>query len=238
MLEDTRVAPQNEELYLFSGFLKCGVCGGNITKKTVPVKDKRYTYFICLNHKNGCNCTNKMNFKEQSLEKAVLKTLNLRYKTFLNMRGMIDYVKTLPFHTTEIERIKIQIEKHIQSIENNNAMLVDLYEDLKKNFIDEKDYKTIRQMYSDRIAASEKAIETLKKEFDIVSSANTSDFNVYENIANNGGFTELTRKILVSLIDKIYLNDKNDISIIFTFDEDIKLMENYIGKFPQETEVC
>ena len=121
-------------------------------------------------------------------------------------------------------------------------MLFRSYEDLKKSLIDEKDYKTIKQMYSDRIAVSEKTIETLKRELDIVSSANINSFNVYENIADNGGFTELTRKILVSLIDKIYLNGKNNISIVFKFDEDARLMEDYISKLPsglqKESEVC
>ena len=242
MCEDTRVAPQNEQLYLFSGFLKCGVCGGNVTRKTVPIKGRRYTYFICLNHKNGYNCTNKMNFKEQSLEKTVLKTLNLRYKAFLNMQSMIDYVKSLPFHTAETEKIKTQIEKHIQSIENNNAMLFDLYEDLKKNIIDEKDYKSIKQIYMDRIEISEKTVKNLQKEIDFISSGNKSSFSIYKNIANKGGFTELSRKIIVSLIDKIYLNNKNDISIVFKFDEDARLMEDYINKLPsglqKESEVC
>ena len=235
MCEDTRVAPKNEQLYLFSGFLKCGVCGGNVTRKTVPIKEKSYTYFICLNHKNGCNCTNKMNFKEQSLEKTVLKTLNLRYKAFLDMQGMIDYVRSLPLHTVEIEKIENQIVKYKNSIENDNAMLLD---DLKKNLIDEKDYKSIKQIYADRIETSEKAVKNLQKEINVISSGNKSTFSIYENIANNGSFTELSRKIIVSLIDKIYLNGKNDISIVFKFDEDASLMENYISKLPKETGVC
>ena len=117
-------------------------------------------------------------------------------------------------------------------------MLVDLYEDLKKNIIDKKDYKSIKQIYTDRIEISEKAVKNLKKEIDVISSGNKNSFSIYESIANNGGFTELSRKIIVSLIDKIYLNGKNDISIVFKFDEDVRLMENYISKLPKETGVC
>ncbi len=121
-------------------------------------------------------------------------------------------------------------------------MLVDLYEDLKKNIIDEKDYKSIKQMYADRIETSEKVVKNLQKEIDVISSENKSTFSIYENIANNDGFTELSRKIIVSLIDKIYLNGKNDISIVFKFDEDVRLMKDYISKLPsglqKESEVC
>ena len=117
-------------------------------------------------------------------------------------------------------------------------MLLDLYEDLKKNLIDEKDYKSIKQIYADRIETSEKAVKNLQKEINVISSGNKSTFSIYENIANNGSFTELSRKIIVSLIDKIYLNGKNDISIVFKFDEDASLMENYISKLPKETGVC
>lgn len=50
-LTDTRVSPEEEALYLFSGLVKCGWCGGNMTRKTVPVNGKKYVYLVCAENK-------------------------------------------------------------------------------------------------------------------------------------------------------------------------------------------
>lgn len=50
-LTDTRVSPEEEALYLFSGLVKCGWCGGNMTRKTVTVNGKKYVYLVCAENK-------------------------------------------------------------------------------------------------------------------------------------------------------------------------------------------
>lgn len=54
---DTRTSPGGEKVYIFSGILICGSCGGRMTRKTVPSGSRKYHYYYCpTGKKNGCTC--------------------------------------------------------------------------------------------------------------------------------------------------------------------------------------
>ena len=59
--------------YLFSGLLRCGVCGGNMTITTTnpPV-------YGCADHRNRHSCANKKTIRVDVLESAFLSTLGQR----------------------------------------------------------------------------------------------------------------------------------------------------------------
>ena len=53
---DTRTAPEQKAVYLFSGVLVCGCCGARMTRKTNRVKGREYNYYYCpTGKKNGCD---------------------------------------------------------------------------------------------------------------------------------------------------------------------------------------
>ncbi len=56
MLIDTRIAPNREQVYLFSGVCFCSECGSNLIRKNRGTKEKPYIYYICNNAKNKLGC--------------------------------------------------------------------------------------------------------------------------------------------------------------------------------------
>ena len=72
---DTRIAPEEKALYLFSGFVKCGYCNGNMTRKTVPQKGKKYIYLVCVENKNKSGCPNHKGISLNKFEQAILVTI-------------------------------------------------------------------------------------------------------------------------------------------------------------------
>jgi len=44
---DTRTSPDESKVYLFSGVLICGCCGGRMKRKTVPSGNKKHFYYWC-----------------------------------------------------------------------------------------------------------------------------------------------------------------------------------------------
>lgn len=71
---DTRTAPDGEAVYLFSGLLVCGCCGGRMTRKTNTVTGKKYIYYYCpTGKKKGCD--HPVMLKEDDLITCVLESL-------------------------------------------------------------------------------------------------------------------------------------------------------------------
>ena len=89
---DTRIAPEEQALHLFSGFVKCGCCGGNMTRKTVPVKGKKYIYLVCVENKNKNGCKNNKAISLTKFEKVVLDVINLHIENVLELDQMLKIV--------------------------------------------------------------------------------------------------------------------------------------------------
>jgi site-specific DNA recombinase len=62
--------------YLFSGLLRCGLCGGNMT--ITSTKTPRYG---CANHRNSGICVNKATIPLQALEKEFMAALSERLQS-------------------------------------------------------------------------------------------------------------------------------------------------------------
>lgn len=86
MLMDTRVKPQGERIYLFSGFLICGDCGQNMIRSRKVVKGKEYIYYICSSYKNKRKCKSHR-IREEKIKDFVNKSLNER---FLELEALSD----------------------------------------------------------------------------------------------------------------------------------------------------
>ena len=44
---DTRISPNEEEVYVLSGLVVCAECGAPMIKRNVPAGGKVYSYYIC-----------------------------------------------------------------------------------------------------------------------------------------------------------------------------------------------
>ncbi|NLK70337.1 MAG: recombinase family protein, partial [Clostridiales bacterium] len=71
LLHDTRIAPAEETVYLFSGIIACGDCKENMIRKTVPANGKKYYYYTCSTNRNDKNSCTTHNISEKAFEEAV-----------------------------------------------------------------------------------------------------------------------------------------------------------------------
>jgi len=133
----------------------------------------------------------------------------------------------LPFRNREIKQLKDEIVKCGEKKEYYQKHSLGLYEDLKNNIINEKDYKALKKMYSDEIEIIDKRIESINKEISVISNNNHSKYLEY---AESGKFENLSRKIVVTFINKIFIYNKERIEIDFKFQTDYDIMQKYINK--------
>lgn len=102
-----------------------------------------------------------------------------------------------------------------QIIEKNNELRMNVYEDLREGIIDKAEYAELKEEFSQRIADAKQALEKLqisKNEIQHGFSAQQSwlsQFREYQNI------TEVTRAVVVNLIEKIFIYENNEIEVIF-----------------------
>lgn len=232
LAEDTRISEDNNLVYPLSGILKCGECGGNITRKTIPSGGKKYVYYVCINNKNKCGCTNKTALSVNRLNAAVLKSLNAHINSFIMLSKLSEYILTLPYRTREIEKLNAQKIKSEEHIEKIKKFKLSLYEDYSKGFIDSDDYKDFNDRYNEEIEEYKQTINNLIAEVDILTADKQNSLDTLKKFAAKGEITELTRETAVSLIDKVIVTDKEHIEVQFKFQSQIDILNSYIRKSP------
>lgn len=228
--EDTRVSPKNDKTYIFSGVLKCGICGGNLTRKVITSSGKKFEYYICINNKNNKTCDNTTNFPVKKLEKTVLDIINIHLLQFADMQSMLKKISDMPVQNDAIKKLISEKDNCLTKIDLIKKHSAELYDDFKSNLISEEEFKNIRQMYLEEISSLSKQATNIKREIEVISLSKKSEIDNYTKFISNGKLEKLDRELVVELIDKILIYDKNHIELVFKFQNDFDIIKEYINK--------
>ena len=194
---DTRVQSSGI-LSMWAGALKCADCGRAMHKKYCKNKTGTvYEYYICSTYrKKSKNLCTKHTLKVEELENAVLETIKLHIKLFVDTEILLQQINDFNAEKVandSIENIKQSKKKEIERVNNLKRCL---YEDWKSEYITKEEYFEYKQQYEkdiDRIREvmanldkqNEKQIETVN-----ANSLWIENFKVHKNI------TELDRDFI------------------------------------------
>lgn len=214
--QDTRVAPDEETVYPFSGLIFCADCKSGMVRKTVPEGGKKYTYYYCSKNKAGEGCTTHC-ISEKVLEKAILQALQNHIASILDIERILRYIDTLPMQQEEIRKIDTQLLMKQEEIEKYKNLKVSIYEDLKSGLIDADEYREFKDIYGKRCAEAEKAAELLRQDISLILAGKGANSIWMEAFKKNRNITKLSRKVIVSLIEWINVYSGSRVEIRFRY---------------------
>lgn len=232
---DTRVAPDEQLLYLFSGIVKCGHCGGNMTRKTVPANGKNYVYLICVENKNRRGCSNNKGISLKKFEKTILEIINLHIENIFELSKMLAVVQKVPYGGYLSDRLKDNILEKEQQIEKKRRYTMEVYIDFKDGIITKSEYLELKESFYSEINALEKEIEALQEEMEKLAKAKKDKVQWVDQFIAYRGFSELTREILQKLVKEIKIFDKNRIEVVFQFQSEYEEICRYIESTVENT---
>lgn len=224
--EDTRIAPDEKKIYPYSGKIFCGDCGAAITRKTTRSGEKTYVYYVCSASK--INLCTKHSICSQELDDAILATIQAQIRVILDIDKAIQQMETLTWEHSEIKKIDTSILVQEELIEKNSELRLGIYEDLHDGIIDKEEFKELKQEFTQRILNAQNAIEKLQvSKNDILQGVSSqqnwiSQFRKYKNI------TEISRPIVVNLVEKIYIYENNKIEIVFRHQDQLANMVSFL----------
>lgn len=225
LAKDTRTSPQNDTLYLFSGFLKCADCGKSIARHKV----RGNVYYYCTTYKNRSKklCT-KHTIRHNRLEAAVLYAIQQQIYLVLDYTKSVEQINKAPLVKSQIKKISEAILQKEKALAKITRYKQAIYQDWKDNIISQSDYFHMREDYEREEDTLRKTLQKLeaerKEEENGVDIENPflATFRKYENI------TELTRDVLVDLVDYIKIYEGENISIVFNFADELKRVVDFV----------
>jgi len=229
LLRDMRISPGEETVYPFSGIIRCADCGMNMVRKTVPSGGIKYIYYVCKSSKIKACKTHSIS--EKVLQESVMTALQTHITNIINLDQVLSFINTLPVKQHEIQRIDKQLLKIQEEVNRYKELKISLYESLIGGIIEEGEYTELKETYSQKGDEAEKAALRLSGEIEKILSNNGEQHFWIEQFKEYHNITELTRKIVVSLIDEILVYEGNRIGIRFKYQYNYESAVNFVQSF-------
>ena len=252
---DTRTGTAKERVYYLSGIVKCGDCGANMVRKTVPSGKRKFIYYVCGGHKGNKDICSSHNINAEALEESVLRLLNYQIKDVTDLGRILDKledaqirkgeIKTLkdtsmPFGRKEEKRNR-QITKKKEEIQKYNHLRLDLYEDYKDGLITKEEYLELKEIYEKRTQAAEQVLEAMEVEMAFFADGDENTCGWINEFKKYGYLECLSREVVVSLIEQILVYEKKKgeryprIEIHFKYADEFQASLNLLEELHEET---
>lgn len=196
-------------------------CKRAMNKKSSTNKSgKTYEYYICSTYRKKSNklCT-KHTIKIEQLEKAVLKVINLHIDMLIDTKKILKKLESNNLQKSKESTSKNRIvakQKEIAKIENFKKAL---YQDWKNEDITREEYLTYKKSYEEDLKRLKQNIENLKKEEQ--NKQNEKENKWIETFQTQKKIEELSREIMLELIECIYVHENGEITIRFKFEDEL-----------------
>lgn len=222
---DTRTAPNEDSVYLFSGILICGCCGTRMTRKTVPYKDKKYYYYYCpKGKKNGCEGSKMI--KENDLVSCITSSVKMHIHNIVNLDELLSNLNEKKIAKKVYEKYTVQLEDIQKQIDTISAFKTNMYESLLNEIISKSEYGDMKKEYDLELVRLKGAKTIVTAEFEQAKANEDEKMRWMEHFKNFREMENLSRSAVVQLIHHISIEKDMEIHIKFRYQSEY---ENALG---------
>lgn len=217
---ETRRPNDAETVALFAGFLYCGDCGSRLVRRSASYKGKRYIYYQCSGSKQNKGSCTSHNLRDEKLHNIVRNALQMQIQIVMEEAEFVESIRQAQQEPYRVRRIERQIRQLTAEKAHTQGIKEKLYGDYAEEILTREDFLNYNELYSKRIEEYERKITELEAEQQNLQTApNAYPFlDVYRKYRK---LEEITRPMVVELIEKIEVYEGNRVEITFRFHDEI-----------------
>ena len=229
---DGRVSADTETANIFCGLLMCADCKAPMIKRINTYKGKKKIFYICQTKNKSLGCS-RHSISEEVLKEILLKEIKTWLDLMMSYSKVMDFVNEMEIHYEQVVEYDTQIGILRNEYNRYDKLKSGLLSDLKEGIIDKEEFEEFQCLYKKKCDEIESAISNqkalIKKMFQNGIAANTQ-LNKYKETADLG---ELTRELLVTMVQRIYVHEEKEIDIVFRFLNELEELK-FINQMVQE----
>ena len=226
--KDTRAAPNQAEVYLLSGFVRCADCGQSMVRRTVTKNGARYIYYVCSTNKAGNGCSSH-SIREDLLTDAILTAIQNQIMALVDAGQVMREMEMLPQEHMGLKTLHTQIEALQAEVERYQELKVQLYRDRQLEVVTTEEYSEISARFSERIAAAKESMAKLEMRCNEIAQQKTGLWPWMDSFCKYHNVEQLDRRVLSALVDHVTVYRKNKIEVVFRFQDEIEQMLGYVA---------
>ena len=226
---DTRISTSVRQLDIFSGFCKCGDCKRGMNKKHIHQPYKEYYYYICSTFKKGGhNACTKHSIQTNVVKDVVFEVLKQYVNVALTMNNIIDFINQSKERNSQTDKFEKQLTAKHKERDKASKMLVDLYPDFKNGLLNQDTYLMFKAKYEQEIVSINEQIAEIENRIEQIKTGLTQENRFISNFVKYQNITELTRDMVVELINNIYIYEGGRIEVEVKFRDEYETALEYI----------
>lgn len=199
MKKDSRALKGQENVWMFSGYVRCGRCGRVMVRINSGISDIRY--YRCQSVRLEQSCGMRA-LREDTLLKVFRDAVsNLSY----SIRGARTEESEGKVRLSIIEDLSKEID-HLEGIKTR------LNQDLKDGIVTREEFITLSGRFSERT-------EEAKKRRDALEKGDNSFSKWMERVSRLSEGFEINRRLVNFLVDEIVVHDRDNVEVCFRFAE-------------------
>lgn len=214
LLSDMRTAPGQDTVYLFSGLLYCGDCNHSMTRRKI----QSGIQYICSTYNNTKGCT-RHSINEDQLKAIVLSAIRSHMQVLMDVEKLIEHISGIDVKNNDIVRFDKELQNKNAELERYSKLQRRLYKDWVDEIISEEELAEFEKMYYDYCDEIRKIIQHLTYRNLKISEKVKENSKWLEKFKKHQNVDELSRIMLVILLDKIKIYENNQVEIIFRFQD-------------------
>ena len=220
---DTCAINGTDMVEIFSGIARCADCGAPMFRRTARAKGHNYLYLRCstFHYKQGCS---SHMIRLDKLDSTVLEMLQEKIREISNLSERIDEINSGEIKNKKTIAVERQIELLDKEIKKYEDLKQGLYEDMTSGIISREEYKEFGDNFEMKIRSVKDARKEVLAQKEKIENIDFTDVPWINDFLKYKNITVLNRRIVVELIDKILIHDKNTIEIVYRFSKEMNLL--------------
>ena len=220
---DTRVAPGNKAVYLFSGFMRCSDCDRAMRRKTSKRRRKNgsvneLVYYTCSTRATkGVEVCNANTIREDFIHDAVLKVIQTQISLVTDKEQVISEIKKQTMGKVQSLRLKVQLADKQQELKKITQTVDFLYMDFRSGDITKEDYLRMKATFEQKAKNIENVIANIESEIETFSQGVGKDSPYLKAFIKHNNIQTLDRSLLTELVEAIHIGENKEITITFKF---------------------
>ncbi len=230
---DTRTSPQSDTVYLFSGVLICGCCGGRMTRKINRYKGKEYVYYFCPAGKKG-GCMSSSMIKESDLTDCVQTSLKAHINSVISLDGIINSISRERINRELVSEYTGYIKSNEEQLAKVENFKRNLYENLVNGVISKEEFLQYKQEYSAKAEDIKTAIQSWNDKLAEVVENRGDRTRWINHFTQFSEMENIDRSAVARLIQSIIINADKSIEIRFNYQDEYQKAMEFINQVSDE----
>ena len=168
------------------------------------------------------------------MDGIVLRAIGSQVNVIVEMEKFLVELGSNDVWHARVRRLDSMIAQKRDELEKYEESQMTLYESLRDGILDRTEYNRMKRIYGSKIEEAQKAINELAASRDEAANNASQENGWVKQFIKFQGLEDLTREVVFTLVDKIYIYADKRVKIDFNYRNDIDFYSGILQRQQKE----